>query len=135
MKKSGFYLFGKPLRDAHLARLFQRVVKSPCQERIHHEAMKKSGFYLFGRTLRDAHLAKALPKNLEPALLHGFMVYPDLGKRFLLSAHLAYLFGKPLRDAHLAKLFQRVWNPLFFMASWCIPILASAFHSVLISLT
>ena len=29
-------------------------------------------------------------------------------------------FGKPLRDAHPAKLFQRVWNPLFFMASWCI---------------
>src|SRR6187399_997616 len=33
------------------------------------------------------------------------------------------------------KRFQRIWNPLFFMASWCIPILASAFYSVLISLT
>jgi len=29
-----------------------------------------------------------------------------------------YLFGKPLGDAYLAKVFQRVWNPLFFMASW-----------------
>jgi len=29
-----------------------------------------------------------------------------------------YLFGRALRDAHLATLFEKVWNPLFFMASW-----------------
>src|SRR4029078_5944259 len=40
--------------------------------------------------LRDAHLVEVFQKG-RTALLHGFMVYPDLGKRFPLSAHLAYL--------------------------------------------
>jgi hypothetical protein len=48
---------------------------------IHHEAMKKSGFQTLGRALRDAHLAEVFQK-VEPALLHGFMVYSLLARAF-----------------------------------------------------
>jgi len=51
------------------------------KERIHHEAMKKGGVSFF-ENLYEMRISQRSSKKVEPALLHGFMVYPLLASAF-----------------------------------------------------
>jgi len=60
---------------------------------IHHEAMKKSGFQTLWKSFGEMRISQRFSQKVEPALLHGFMVYSLLASAFSLSAHLGNLLS------------------------------------------